>query len=241
MNIERPHLTVGGIDVEVVRKPIKNLHLGVYPPHGRVRVAAPLTVNDDAVRLAVITRLGWIRQQQAKFAAQARQSARSYVSGETYFHLGAAYRLRVLRREGAPKVRIAGDRLELTVPSASDRDYRERVVQRWQRSELREEAEPLVTSWSATMAISPPAFGIKRMRTKWGSCNAAAKRIWLNLELVKKPPACIDYLICHEVAHLIEPSHGERFIALMDRHLPRWRVIRAELNREPLGHEEWDH
>jgi predicted metal-dependent hydrolase len=241
MNTKRPHLTIGGIDVEVVRKRIKNLHLGVYPPNGRVRVAAPLTVSEDAVRVAVITRLSWIKRQQANFAAQPRQSARSYVSGETHFHLGAAYRLRVLRREGASKVRIAGDRLELTVPPGSDRNYRERVIQRWQRCELREGAQPLVSSWSATMAVSTPAFGIKRMRTKWGSCNAKANRIWLNLELVKKPSACIDYLVCHEVAHLIEPSHGERFIALMDRHMPRWRVIRAELNQEPLGHEEWDH
>ena len=226
-----PDLTVSGLRVEVVRKPIKNLHLGVYPPDGRVRVAAPLTVTDDAVRLAVVGKLGWIKRQQAKFDAQARQSARSYVSGETHFHLGAAYRLRVLRREGAPKVRIAGDRLELTVPHGSDRDYRERAVQRWQRIELREAVQPLLTSWSEAMAVSPPVFGIKRMRTKWGSCNAAANRIWMNLELVKKPLACIDYLVCHEVAHLIEPSHGERFIGLMDRHMPRWRVIRAELNR----------
>lgn len=241
MNTEAHRISVGEIDVEVVRKQIKNLHLGVYPPFGRVRVAAPLTVNDDAVRLAVITRLGWIKRQQAKFAAQARQSARSYVSGETHFHLGVPYRLRVLRRDGAPRVRIATDRLELTVPPGSDRDYRERVVQRWQRSELRERAQALVTSWAEAMALPLPAFGIKRMRTKWGSCNTASKRIWLNLELAKKPPACIDYLVCHEVAHLIEPSHGERFIALMDRHMPRWRVVRAELNREPLGHEEWDH
>lgn len=241
MSTEHPHLTVGNIDVEVVRKRIKNLHLGVYPPDGRVRVAAPLAVNDDAVRLAVVTRLGWIKRQQAKFAGQVRQSPRSYVSGETHFHLGAAYRLRVLRRDGVPTVKIAGDRLELTVPPGSDRVYRERVMQRWQRSALREGAQALVTSWSATMDVPPPAFGIKRMRTKWGSCNAAAKRIWLNLELVKKPPACIDYVVCHEVAHLIEPSHGERFITLMDRHIPRWRLIRAELNCEPLGHEEWNH
>lgn len=241
MSIDAHRISVGEIDVEVVRKRIKNLHLGVYPPHGRVRVAVPLNVSDDAVRLAVITRLGWIKRQQAKFAAQARQSARVYVSGETHFHFGVAYRLRVLRRAGASRVRIVGDRLELTVPRGSDRDYRERTVQRWQRSALRERAQALVTSWAVAFGLPSPAFGIKRMRTKWGSCNAASRRIWLNLELVKKAPACIDYLVCHEVAHLIEPSHSERFIALMDRHMPRWRVVKAELNREPLSHEEWDH
>lgn len=241
MTIDAHRISVGEIDVEVVRKQIKNLHLGVYPPHGRVRVAAPLTVSDDAVRLAVVMRLGWIKRQRAKFAAQARQSARNYVSGETHFHLGVAYRLRVVRQAGTPTVQIVGDRLTLAVHPGSDRNYRERVLQRWQRAALRERAEVLVTSWATAFGLSQPTFGIKRMRTKWGSCNAASRRIWLNLELVKKPPACIDYLVCHEIAHLIEPSHNDRFIALMDRHMPRWRVIKAELNREPLSYEEWDH
>lgn len=241
MNIENRHLSVGGIDVEVVRKQIKNLHLGVYPPNGRVRVAAPPTVSDEAVRLAVVTRMGWIKRQRSKFIAQARQSVRSYVSGETHFYLGTAYRLRVVKREGIARVRIAGDRLELSVPFGSDRDFRERTFQRWQRQELRERAAVAVDHWARAFDVPTPEFRIKRMRTKWGSCSSAARRIWLNLELVKKPVACIDYLICHEVAHLIEPSHDERFIALLDRHFPRWRVIRAELNREPLGHEEWNH
>lgn len=241
MNIENRHLSVGGIDVEVVRKQIKNLHLGVYPPNGRVRVAAPPTVSDEAVRLAVVTRMGWIKRQRSKFIAQARQSARSYVSGETHFHLGAAYRLRVVKREGSAQVAIKGDRLELVVPPTSDWALREHVFQRWQRRQLRERAGPAVIHWARVFGVSPPEFRIKRMRTKWGSCNAVARRIWLNLELVKKPPTCIDYLVCHEVAHLIEPSHDDRFIALLDRHMPRWRTIRAELNREPLGHEEWDH
>lgn len=235
------HLTVGEIDVEIVRKKIKNLHLGVYPPHGRVRVAAPPAVSDEAIRLAVVTRMGWIKRQQAKFAAQARQSSRDYVSGETHFHFGTAYRLKVVNRQGASSVRITGDRIELSAPPGSERDFRERTFQRWQRQELRDRAGPLVEHWAGVYGVAIPEFGIKRMRTKWGTCNAAAHRIWLNLELAKKPPACIDYLVCHEVAHFIEGSHGDRFIALMDLHMPRWRVIRAELNSEPLGHEEWDH
>lgn len=241
MNTDHHQLTVGEIDVEVVRKKIKNLHLGVYPPHGRVRVAAPPAVSDDAIRLAVITRMAWIKRQQSKFAAQARQSNRDYVSGETHFHFGTAYRLKVIQRKGASGVKIAGDRIELSAPPTSDRDFRERVFQRWQRQELRKRAASLVEHWAGVYGVSTPEFGIKRMRTKWGTCSATAHRIWLNLELVKKPPACIDYLVCHEVAHFIEPSHGDRFIALMDLHMPRWRVIRAELNSEPLGHEEWDH
>lgn len=241
MNTEQRRLSVGDIHVEVVRKQIKNLHLGVYPPHGRVRVAAPPSVSDEAIRLAIVTRMGWIKRQQAKFAAQARQSNRAYVSGETHFHWGTAYRLRVVSRKGPSQVKIIGERLELSVPPGSDRDFRERVFQRWQRQVLRQRSQPLVDHWAQVLGVPTPEFGIKRMRTKWGSCSAAARRIWLNLELVKKPLACIDYLICHEVAHLIERTHGDRFIALLDRHMPRWRVIRAELNKEPLGPEKWDH
>lgn len=227
--------------MEIVRKQIKNLHLGVYPPHGRVRVAAPPSVSDEAIRLAIVTRMGWIKRQQTKFAAQARQSNRLYASGETHFHMGTAYRLRVVNRRGTARVKITGDRIELSVPPGSDRDIRERVFQRWQRQELRERIQPLVDHWAQAFAVPIPEFGIKRMRTKWGSCNDSARRIWLNLELVKKPPACIDYLVCHEIAHLVERSHGERFIALLDFHMPRWRVVRDELNKEPLGPEKWDH
>lgn len=235
------HLTVGEIDVEIVRKKIKNLHLGVYPPHGRVRVAAPPAVSDEAIRLAVVTRMGWIKRQQAKFASQARQSCRDYVSGETHFHFGTAFRLKVVYRQGGSSVKVVGDRIELSAPPGSDRDFRERVFQRWQRHELRNRAGPLVEHWARVYGVSIPEFGIKRMRTKWGTCKAAAHRIWLNLELTKKPLACIDYLVCHEIAHFIEGSHGDQFIALMDLHMPRWRVIRSELNSQPLGPEEWDH
>lgn len=241
MNTENRRLAVGDIEVEIARKPIKNLHLGVYPPNGRVRVAAPPSVNDEAIRLAVVTRMGWIKRQQAKFAAQARQSERAYVSGETHYHFGTAYRLRVVSRAGAARAKIVGDRLELSVPSGSDRDFRERALQRWQRNQLRERLEPLVEQWAEVLGVPTPEFGIKRMRTKWGSCSCSANRIWVNLEMVKKPPACIDYLVLHEVAHLIDRSHGEDFIALLDRNMPRWRVIRAELNKEPLGPEKWNH
>lgn len=238
MNTEN-RMSVRGMDVEVVRKPIKNLHIGVYPPNGRVRVAAPPSVTDEAVRLAVVTRLGWIKRQQSKFAAQARQSLRSYVSGETHFHLGTPYRLRLREKEGASKVRIVGDRLELSVPPGKDREFRERVIQSWQRDQLRERLITMVRHWASAFDVPAPKYGIKRMRTKWGSCSAAASRVWLNLELVKKPARCIDYVVAHEVAHLVTSSHGDAFKALMDRHVPTWRSLRDELNAEPLGHERW--
>jgi len=234
-------LVVGDLRVELVRKPIKNLHLGVYPPDGRVRVAAPPTVSDDAIRLAVVSRMGWINGQRAKFLGQARQSERDFVSGETHFHLGRRFRLRLIEQPGASRVGItSGHRIELKVPVGADRDFRERVFQRWQRELLRERGSRLVGDWAARLDVPPPMIGIKRMKTKWGGCNPAANRIWLNLELVKKSPECISYLVVHEMSHLIVPNHGDEFLRLLDRHMPNWRSQRDELNHAPLAHEVWD-
>lgn len=238
MNTEA--LDIGGLRVELVRKSIKNLHLGVYPPDGRVRVAAPPTVSDEAVRLAVITRMGWINRQRDKFLSQARQSARDYVSGETHFHLGQRYRLRLIGRPGASNVRLTSDRrLELMVPKDRGREFRERVVQRWQRELLRERRQALAIEWAARLGVEPPAIGIKRMKTKCGACNQTGKRIWLNLELIKKPPECISYLVLHEITHLIQRNHGDAFVAFLDRHMSTWRTYRDELNAAPLAHEDW--
>ena len=240
MNTEAGQITVGGLLVDVIRKPIKNLHLGVYPPHGRVRVAAPLTVSDEAVRLAVVTRMGWIKRQRAKFDAQSRQSERAYVSGESHYFLGRRYRLNVIDGARAGRVHIRNSRsLDLHVRLGSDQAVRERVFLRWYRQELRSRATPLIDKWAAAMEILTPAFGIKRMKTKWGTCNAEARRIWLNLELIKKPPQCLDYIVVHELAHLVERNHSDRFIGLVDRWMPRWRLVRDELNAEPLAPEAW--
>jgi predicted metal-dependent hydrolase len=233
-------LNIGGLRVELVRKSIKNLHLGVYPPDGRVRVAVPPTVSDDAVRLAVVTRMGWINRQRDKFLQQARQSERAYVSGETHFHLGQRYRLRVVEQPGRSGIRITSDRrLELKVPAGCGREHRERIVHRWQREQLRERGHVLAGVWAARLGVDVPALGIKRMKTKWGTCNTAANRIWLNLELIKKSPECLSYLVLHEIAHLIERHHGDGFIALLDSHMPSWRIHRDALNAAPLAHEDW--
>jgi len=238
MSIEA--LEIGGLRVELVRKPIKNLHLGVYPPDGRVRVAAPPTVSDDAVRIAVVTRMGWINRQREKFQRQARQSAREFVSGETHFHLGQRYRLRLIEGAAPSHVQITSERrIELTVPKQTDRDARERIFQRWQRGLLRERGDCLANEWAAKLGVEKPSIGIKRMKTKWGACNPDAKRIWLNLEVIKKPPECISYLVLHEIAHLVEPNHGDAFVAFLDRHMPNWRTFRDMLNAAPLAHEEW--
>jgi predicted metal-dependent hydrolase len=241
MNIEAHKIIVGGLRVDVVRKPIKNLHLGVYPPHGRVRVAAPLSVSDEAVRLAVVARMSWIKRQCTKFEAQSRQSARTFVSGESHYFLGQRYRLNLIDGASAGRVRLRNGRsLDLHVRAGSDQAVRERVFLGWYRRELRSRASPLIEKWAQAMDIPFPAWGIKRMKTKWGACNIKARRIWLNLELIKKPAHCLEYVVVHEMAHFFVRNHSDQFIALMDRLLPQWRLVRDELNAEPLSHEDWD-
>lgn len=233
-------MTVSGVPVAVVRKPIKNLHLGVYPPDGRVRVAVPMRVSNAAVRVAVIGKLRWIRRQQAAFAHQARQGEREMVDGETHFYLGRRYRLRVVEAPGATQVSVRGRGvLALQIPEDCDARKRERALQRFYRERLRELIPPLLEKWQPALGVQVTDWGIKRMKTRWGTCNAQAGRIWLNLELAKKPPECLEYLVVHELVHLIVRQHDERFHALMDRHLPHWKHTRRVLNAAPLAHEEW--
>ena len=243
MSIETSHITVSGLRVSIVRKAIKNLHLGVYPPHGRVRVAAPLAVSDDAVRLAVIGKLGWIKRQQSKFKAQPRQSEREMVSGESHYFLGRRYRLRVVQKgKGTATVVLRNrSRIELQVPAESSTEQRERMLQRWYRQQLRVLIPPLLDKWASVLGVEVDDWRIKKMKTKWGACTAKAHRIWLNLELAKKPVQCIEYIIVHELAHLIERHHNDRFISIMDKHLPQWRSHQQELNAAPLAHESWSY
>ena len=242
MNTEQTEITVSGLEVQVIRKAIKNLHLGVYPPNGRVRVAAPLRVSNEAVRLAVVGKLGWIRRQRSKFQEQTRESQREMVSGESHYFLGRRYRLRVIDHEGAGRVVVRNRRtLELHVRRQSGQVERERVLQRWYREQLRELIPPLLAKWEVILGVQPAASGIKRMKTKWGACNVDAKRIWLNLELAKKPAQCLEYIVVHEMTHLLERHHNDRFISLMDQHLPHWRLYRQELNAAPLAHDTWSY
>lgn len=233
-------ITVSGIRVQIERKDIKNLHLGVYPPSGRVRVAAPLVVSDDAVRLAVIDKLGWIRRQQAQFVVQPRQSAREMVNGESHYFLGRRYRLRVHEQPGRQYVVIRGiASMDLFINPGRTTEQREAVLLRWYRQQLNEWIPPLVAQWEQTLGVQASAWGIKRMKTKWGSCNPISKRLWFNLELAKKPVQCLEYIVTHELAHLLERKHTHRFRALLDQHLPSWQQWRAVLSRMPLGHERW--
>ena len=242
MNIEHRQIVVSGVPVQIVRKAIKNLHLGVYPPQGRVRVASPLAVTDESVRLAVVGKLGWIKRQQARFKAQPRQSEREMVSGESHYFLGRRYRLRVIRGDGAARVELRNkSTLNLHVRPAMSAGQRERVLQRWYRRQLRELLPALLEKWQPLLGVRVADWGIKKMKTKWGTCNIEARRIWLNLELAKKPVLCLEYILVHELAHLIERNHNDRFVSLMNKHLPQWRLYRHELNSAPLAHETWDY
>ncbi|HYU77239.1 MAG TPA: SprT family zinc-dependent metalloprotease [Ktedonobacteraceae bacterium] len=242
MSTERHQITVNGLIVDVVRKNIKNLHLGIYPPSGRIRVAAPLRVNDEAVRLFTISRLTWIKRQQAKFAAQERQSAREYVSGESHYYQGRRYLLNVIYHKGAPEVIVRNNKtLDLFVRSESTTAQRERVLTAWYRQRLKEEIAPLIAKWEAIIGVKVDEWGVKQMKTKWGTCNCKARRIWLNLELIKKPVHCLEYIIVHEMVHLLERHHNEQFVRYMNRFMPLWQYYREELNREPLGHETWEY
>jgi len=242
MTTETRHITVSGIKVDVVHKDIKNLHLGVYPPHGRVRVAAPLLVNDEAVRLAVIDKLGWIKRQKARFAQQPRQSQREMVNGESHYFLGQRYLLRVREQDGRASVAVRGvARLDLFVRPGTSSQQREHMLSRWHREQLKALIQPLLGKWQPILGVQVADWGIKKMKTKWGSCNNVARRVWFNLELAKKPVLCLEYIVVHELVHLLERRHGDRFVALMDQYLPHWKEYRKLLNGEPLGHFEWDY
>lgn len=233
-------MQVGGVRVQVVRKPIKNLHLGVYPPNGRVRVAAPLAVSNDAVRLAVVDKLGWVNRQRRKFENQPRQSARRMVSGESHYFLGRTFRLRLVKgRANREFVRRSRSFLDLGVPPAAGVGERRLVLDRWYREQLRAIAEPLFEKWQDILAVRMTSWSIKKMKTKWGACNAATGRIWLNVDLVKAPHECIEYLVVHELVHLMVSRHDSRFHALMSRHLPNWKSRRDLLNAQPLPHAVW--
>ena len=217
-------ITVSGMAVEVVRKDIKNLHLGVYPPLGRVRVAAPLVISDEAVRLAVIDKLGWIKRQRAQFAIQPRQSEREMVNGESHYVWGRRYRLRVHEQSGLARVALRGiASIDLFVRPGSTVEARQNVLQTWYRAELRAAIAGLLAQWQPQLGVQVAGWGIRKMKTKWGSCNVQARRIWLNLELAKTPVQCLEYIVVHELAHLHEANHSPRFHAIVERYLPEWR------------------
>lgn len=240
MSTKRQRIEVSGMPVEVIRKDIKNLHLGVYPPEGSIRVAAPLRFEDDAIRLAVISRLGWIKRRKSDFKQQERQSERQLVTGETHYVQGRRYRLDVIEVKGTPSIRLRNNtRLELRIQPEKSLLKRQKVLYDWYRDILREKIPGLISKWEAITGVRVADWSIRRMKTRWGTCNFTDRRIWLNLELAKKNPSCLEYIVVHEMVHLLEHHHNERFTGYMDRFMPGWRMRRDELNQAPLSHEDW--
>ena len=236
-------LEVSDLTVQVVRKRIKNLHLGVYPPEGRVRVTAPWHLSEEAIRAAVLIRLQWIKKHQQNFAQQDRLSPREYVSGESHYYLGRRYRLRVYPTTQAAHVACQqAHYLDLHVREGASRDHKARVIEDWHRQTLKEHIPALIAQYEPIMGVRVAEWGIKRMRTRWGTCNIRARRIWLNLELVHYDEECLEYVVVHEMAHLLERLHNDRFKRILDQVMPDWRAVRAVLKKgvplttpEPLG------
>ena len=230
-------IEVQGIPVEIVRKDIKNLHLGVYPPQGQVRVSVPLHIHDEEVRLAVTSRLGWIQKRQKIFAMQVRQSKREMITGESHYFRGERYRLDVIQQNMVPAVSLVNKAtIQLRVRPGTSRDKREAALYKWYRYELREEIPPLISKWEPIIGVQVAEWRIKKMKTRWGTCNIKDRRIWLNLELAKKPQSGLEYIVVHEMVHLLERLHNQHFRELMDRFMPRWRQHRDELNQFPPAH-----
>ena len=235
-NTNKHNIQVADFTIEVVRKDIKNLHLAVYPPNGRIRIAAPLRIDDEAVRLFAISKLTWIKRHQANFDSQERQTQRECISGESHYFNGVRYLLNVIYQQEKPRVDIRQKKyIDLYVREGSTKEQRQKVINEWYRKHLKELIPGLVEKWEKTIGVKTNDWGIKLMRTKWGTCNIEAKRIWLNLELAKKPVHCLEYIIVHELVHLLERNHNENFVAYMDKFIPNWRFCKDELNRYPLG------
>jgi len=233
------YLTVSGINVDVTYKDIKNLHIGVYPPMGRVRVSAPDQLDDDNVRLAIVNRLPWIKKQRQRMLDADRQTEREMVTGESHYVWGQRLRLKVIDRVGRPHVELDGDRLLLFVEPDSTPLQRRELLSKWHRTQLRAAIPDLISKWEPRVDRQVSKWTIRKMRTKWGSCNRESGHIWFNVELATKHPDCLEYIVVHEMAHLIERTHGPRFIKLMDELLPSWRRRRDELNAAQLAHEAW--
>ncbi|NKI35863.1 M48 family metallopeptidase [Wenzhouxiangella sp. XN79A] len=231
-------IVLGEITIAVTRKPVRNVHLSVHPPDGRVTLVAPSDTRLEVARAYAIAKLGWIRDQQEALKNQAREAPRQYVERESHYLWGRRYLLSVDEKQQRPGVRLDHKRIHLTVRPGSDRDRRAEVIHAWHRQLLHEAIPPLIRCWEPRLGVEVRRYFIQRMKTKWGSCNTTSRTIRLNTELVKKPKDLLEYIIVHEMAHLIESTHNDRFVGLLDRHYPNWRESRNELNALPLSHEQ---
>ena len=234
-------IKLGDLAVDVVLKDIKNVHLSVYPPSGHVRISAPKRMSLETIRVFAISKLDWIKQQQAKLRQQERETPREYVDRESHYLWGKRYLLKVEEREEPPSIELAHRHMLLRVRPGTDEHKRQALVEAWYREQLKAAVPPLLERWQPALGVEVTRFFVQRMKTKWGSCNPEARTIRLNTELAKKPAECLEYIVVHELVHLLEPTHNARFVALMDRFMPKWEFHRQVLNRLPVRRETWSY
>lgn len=234
-------LQLGEIEVDVVKKDIKNIHLSVYPPTGRVKISAPMRMNLNTIRVYAISKLTWIRQQQGKVNAQERESPREFLNRESHYVWGQRYLLELLEKDAPSRIDLQHSQLILQVRPSTPPSRRQEILDEWYREQIKAALPPLLAKWQPRLGVHPNHIYIQRMKTKWGSCSPSTRNIRLNTDLARKPKECLEYILVHELAHLIEPTHNERFTTLMDRTLPNWRTHRETLNTLPLRHTDWEY
>lgn len=232
-------IRLGEIIIRVTRKAIRNVHLSVHPPDGQVTLSAPTDTRPEVARAYAISRLGWIRQQQQKLAGQARETQRQFIERESHYLWGRRYLMTVVEVEARPLVSIDHKRIKLCVRPGNNHLKRAAVIHTWHKSLLHGFIPPLISKWEPRLGVNVAAYFLQRMKTKWGSCNHHAGNLRFNTELVKKPKDLVEYVVVHEMAHLLEPTHSDRFISILDEHYPSWREARGELNELPLTAEVW--
>ncbi|MFQ3582229.1 M48 family metallopeptidase [Chloracidobacterium validum] len=234
-------IQLGELTIEVVFKDIKNLHLSVHPPAGRVSISAPRRMSMDAIRGFAISKLAWIRQQQTKICAQEREPEREYIDRESHYLWGRRYLLSVVERDEPPAIEIRHNKLILGIRPGTDAAKRATLLEAWYREQVKLAVPPLVAKWELELDVKVARFFVQRMRTRWGSCNPEARNLRFNTDLAKKPRECLEYIVVHEMVHLLEPTHNRRFVALMDRFMPTWKQHKQALNRLPVRHEDWEY
>ncbi len=232
-------IQLGDITVDVTRKKIKNIHLSVYPPTGAVRVAAPSRMGLPVIRVFVLSKLGWIRKQQKKLQAQDREPPREYLDRESHWVWGKRYLLKVIEEDRAPSVCLEHNQMTLSVRPDATLQKRHDVVDEWLRGLVKEALPELIAKWERILDVKVKGYSVRKMKTRWGSCTPRTGCIRINTDVAKKPPECLEYIVIHEMVHLLEPTHNKRFVALMDQFVPKWRLYKAELNRLPVRHEDW--
>lgn len=234
-------INLGEIVVDVVQKDIKNIHLSVYPPAGKVRISAPLRMDLDTIRVFAITKLGWIKSQQKKLREQDRETPREYLDRESHSVWGKRYLLKVEEIDAAPDIALKHSKMILRIRPGTSHEKKQEILDAWYRENLKGMVTALIAKWELLMDVKVARFHVQKMKTKWGSCSPGRNSIRLNTDLAKKPPECLEYIVVHEMVHLLEPTHNARFITLMDQFMPKWRFYKDQLNRLPVSHQDWSY